>query len=102
MRTISVRTNATFFLEKGTCLEATTAVRMCLPAEILVSGTKIGDVISLSDDAIKVGFREADDKSRGFAAIVVFLRPGDRIELRRSTEVFFYDDEVKDVTLSVA
>ena len=101
METITVKPRVLFPLEKDICIEATTAVRLYLPAGLLIAGEKIENVVTLSDDEIEVGLKESNQDREKISALVIFLKPSDRITIHRSSEVMADNDNKTDVTFNV-
>jgi hypothetical protein len=101
MRVITVKTREPFLLEKDVCLESTSAVRLYLPPGLLVAGEQFGDVVNLSDDQIEVGFKESSHTPKKLSAVIVYLRPKDRIKLNRSAEVIADVEGNRDVTFNI-
>lgn len=100
MRVVTVKAREPFLLEKDVCLESTSVVRLYLPPGLLAAGERLGDVVNLSDDQIKVAFKESSHTPKKLSAMIVFLRPKDRIRLNRSAEVIA-DDGDRDIVFNI-
>jgi hypothetical protein len=73
-----------------------------LPPGIVRQGERVADALHLSDDDIEVGFKQAADDPAKFAAIIVFMKPKDRIRLcRQSAEVVADGEETTEIVFNV-
>lgn len=84
--TIDIPTNTPFQWKAGLCMSPRQSTTIVFPGTLVNENETIGAVIEVSDDNAEIGFAPSSEQEQPFNNIVVRLRTGVQLRLRRASE----------------
>ena len=90
---VKIEANKVFCWKPGQCLRSHCRVFITLPAAVLHEGEPLGDVLKISDEDAQIAFKQAPDQTSGYTCIIVELKSGHSMCIKRGTEALIHGHE---------